>query len=543
MKAINFFKKKIFLFIFFIYFFIGISIVEDYGISIDEEFQRFSGFYWLSYVLEFLPFDNVRIDALNKLNNIQGLTLPNPKDFPFYGVVFDLPLAFLETILKIESSKSYFLLRHQATFIIFFISAIYFYLIVKSRFKNEIVIFFGLLLYVSSPRIFGDSFYNNKDLIFLSLVTVSLYYFFETINNLTNKNVILFSFFAALTCALRVLGLFLPITFLIFLVLQKSSYKKKIFSSSLLLIFFLLFLILLWPYLWSNPFNNFLYSFNIFSKYIIEIQMLFNGDYIYSNRLPMSYLPVWILITTPLITLFLFIYGYIYLLKRLCSRILQVKDDVPFNDFWRSKNEKKDLIIFFIFNSIFFYIILSSTVLYTGWRHLYFLHSFMIYLGCVGLSLININFKNTKIIFISIGILILFTFYEIIKYHPFQSLYFNQFIQKTKKKDFEIDYWGLAGNKFLKEILALEGSSKRINIGVASYIPLERSIKLLNDNEKKLINIVGQEYEKAKYIFNNNLSEVNKLRNKKYLIPSNFKKISDYSINEFIVYEIYKKIN
>ena len=137
MKAINFFKKKIFFFIFFIYFFIGISIVKDYGISIDEEFQRFSGFYWLSYVLEFLPFDNVRIDALNKLNDIQGLTLPNPKDFPFYGVVFDLPLAFLETILKIESSKSYFLLRHQATFIIFFISAIYFYLIVKSRFKTK----------------------------------------------------------------------------------------------------------------------------------------------------------------------------------------------------------------------------------------------------------------------------------------------------------------------------------------------------------------------------------------------------------------------
>ena len=271
--------------------------------------------------------------------------------------------------------------------------------------------------------------------------------------------------------------------------------------------------------------------------------MLFNGDYIYSNRLPMSYLPVWILITTPLITLLLFIYGYIFSFRRLYNRTLHIKDNVPFNDFWRGKNEKKDLIVFFMFNSIFIYIILSSTVLYTGWRHLYFLHSFMIYLGCVGLSLLNINFKNIKIIFITIGILILFTFYEIVKYHPFQSLYFNQLIQKTKKKDFEVDYWGLAGGKFLKEILALENSKERINIGVASYIPLERSIKLLNNNEKKLINIVGQEYGKAKYIFNNNLSEVNKLRNKKYLIPSNFKKISDYSINEFVIYEIYKKIN
>ena len=543
MKAINFFKKKIFHFIFFIYFLIGISIVKDYGISIDEEFQRFSGFYWLCYVLEFLPFDSFRVEALNRLNEIQGLTLPNPKDFPFYGVIFDLPLAFLETVLNIENSKSYFLMRHQATFVIFFISSIFFYLIIKARFKNKIIIFFGILLYISSPRIFGDSFYNNKDLIFLSLVTISLYFLFETINNLNNKNIILFSFFAALTCALRILGLFLPITFLFFSILQINSLKEKILSSFLLLIFFILFLVILWPYLWSNPLNNFLYIFNIFSKYIIEIQMLFNGDYIYSNRLPMSYLPVWILITTPLITLFLFIYGYVFSFKRLYSRILQVKDDVPFNDFWRGKNEKKDLIVFFIFNSIFIYIILSSAVLYTGWRHLYFLHSFMIYLGCIGLNLLIINFKNIKIICITIGILILFTFYEIVRYHPFQSLYFNQLIQKTKKKDFEIDYWGLAGSKFLKEVLALENSKERINIGVASYIPLERSIKILNDNNKKLINIVGQEYGKAKYIFNNNLSEVNKLRNKKYLIPSNFKKISDYSINEFIVYEIYKKIN
>ena len=157
---------------------------------------------------------------------------------------------------------------------------------------------------------------------------------------------------------------------------------------------------------------------------------------------------------------------------------------------------------------------------------------------------IELIMNKLKTLFFSfVYICILNIIYDIYKYHPFQSLYFNQLIQKTKKQEFEIDYWGLAGSKFLKEILALENSKERINIGVASYIPLERSIKLLNDDEKKLINIVGQEYKKAKYIFNNNLSEVNKLRNKKYLIPSNFRKISEYSINEFIVYEIYKKIN
>ena len=95
MKAIKFFERYSYIFFFVIYFFIGFSIVDDFGISIDEEFQRYSGFYWLCYVLEFLPFDQFKSEALVKLNNISGFTLPNPKDYPFYGVFFDYaPLFF-----------------------------------------------------------------------------------------------------------------------------------------------------------------------------------------------------------------------------------------------------------------------------------------------------------------------------------------------------------------------------------------------------------------------------------------------------------------
>ena len=86
MKAIKFFERYYYIFFFVIYFFIGFSIVDDFGISIDEEFQRYSGFYWLCYVLEFLPFDQFKSEALIKLNSIDGFTLPNPKDYPFYGV-------------------------------------------------------------------------------------------------------------------------------------------------------------------------------------------------------------------------------------------------------------------------------------------------------------------------------------------------------------------------------------------------------------------------------------------------------------------------
>jgi len=91
------------LFLFFLLFLaVGIFTYKDYGISIDEEFHRFSGFYWLNYVLSFTPFDAFNNEVLNKLNDISGFTLPNPKNYPVYGVIFDLPAAFIETLFKIE---------------------------------------------------------------------------------------------------------------------------------------------------------------------------------------------------------------------------------------------------------------------------------------------------------------------------------------------------------------------------------------------------------------------------------------------------------
>ena len=52
---------------------------------------------------------------------------------------------------------------------------------------------------------------------------------------------------------------------------------------------------------------------------------------------------------------------------------------------------------------------------------------------------------------------------------------------------------------------------------------------------------MGQNYQDAEYIFNNNMSEVNKFFNKKYNIPTNFKKIYEFNLNGFIVYEVYRK--
>ena len=49
---------------------------------------------------------------------------------------------------------------------IFFVGAINFYLILYNRFDDKLISFLGFFLLILTPRIFGDSFWNNKDMSF-----------------------------------------------------------------------------------------------------------------------------------------------------------------------------------------------------------------------------------------------------------------------------------------------------------------------------------------------------------------------------------------
>ena len=189
---------------------------------------------------------------------------------------------------------------------------------------------------------------------------------------------------------------------------------------------------------------------------------------------------------------------------------------------------------------------MSKPVLYNGWRQVYFLNVFIIYFTSYGINNLvkNISFikKFSKYFFLILIFSLIFIFYSIYKIHPFQSLYFNNFSQNNVQKKYEIDYWGLSGKKFLNEIVKIE-KNESINIGVASWVPIERSIALLDKSIKGKINIVGQDYKNADYIFSNNITEVNSTINKKYQIPKNFRKIEEFTIKGILIYEVYKKNN
>ena len=119
-------SQKIIFLLFSTFFLVGLFTFKDYGISVDEEFQRRVGVYWLNYVLSLTSFNELSNTVALKLAQITGFTLPNVEGNQYYGVIFDLPVAFLEIIFQIDDPKNYFCFKHFLNFTLFFIASIYF---------------------------------------------------------------------------------------------------------------------------------------------------------------------------------------------------------------------------------------------------------------------------------------------------------------------------------------------------------------------------------------------------------------------------------
>ena len=546
---------KLFLYFFYLfYLIIGLNIYHDYGIGIEEHFQRQNGFYWLNHFLSYTNFEDLKSLVNFKYQEILNADpdLPDPNFFNFYGIVFDLPLALTETFLELESSKIYFELRHFVTFLIFFVSSIFFYRILRNRIKNNLIIFLGLFFYISTPRIFGDSFHNNKDVLFLSILTIAISYLFKLFEKHNNKNLLLFCFFSAIATSSRIMGIYLPLMLIIFYFLEYliKNFSLKIFISRSIkvLIFFYLFLLLHYPYAWDLNIFEFNKWFQNFF-YWMDIEVLFNGNYYMIKYLPRSYLPTWIIISTPTIILIFFFLGSYKIAKTLFKRIITIdftsENNKKKGDLWNTLNEKKDLFIFASFFSFISYAVLLNVAMLSGWRHFYFLHIFIIYFAAIGLNYTYNNLSkhlNLKIIYLTFFLFTINLIYTNYRFHPYQSLYFNNLLDFDTINKFQVDTPNISRADALKFIIKSENLNKeKIYVANASWTPMYNGKNMLEKHEQERLVFVGQEFKQADYIYTNYVFKSDEKYNKNYKIPEEFVKIKDFRIKNVLIYSVYKR--
>jgi len=528
---------------FFIFFIIGLLIYKDYGFNIDETFQRRSGFYWLNYLSNFFGLDKISLISSQKLNTSINFTEPWSDA---YGIIFDVPAAIIEIIFSINEPLKIYEMRHFLTFIYFFVGTIFFYKILINRFDSKFLSLFGCLMLIITPRIFGDSFQNNKDIIFLAFFIISIFCGFKVFESYNLKNIIYFGVFSSIATSTRLFGLVFPASFLLIYLFMTLGNKKdlKLFKKiSFYFLVYIFFLILHWPYLWSGPINNFLNFLNSVGNFGPG-NVLFNGVFYNPKLVPYSYLSTWIVISTPILNLLMFFCGFLILSKFYLNKLLNVDVRKKTYDFWENINEKKDFYILILFVILFFAGSFFQVKHYNSWRMFYFLNFFIIYFSIffINFSKSKVNKKKQK--YLSL-ILIAFIFLNIIKlfqYHPYQSIYFNQFTSKKFIEGFEVDYTGLSGIEFLRYVVNDNSNNKKIKIGINSWYPLWRMAELLPEKDRKrLIFLSNKNKENADYIYSNRIYDVNIYLDDKYNLSRNFEKQKQLMIDGALVYEIYKR--
>ena len=544
-----FFKKNLIYLLLFITSIIGFNIINDYGIGIEEHFQRKSGFYWLNYILNFTNLDFLSLRVSEKLNEINSFT-PNLfpiEKVPYYGVIFDLPLAFIEIIFEINQPQNYFRIRHITMFVISLIGAFTFYKIILNRFNDFFVANFGFLIFVFLPRIFGSIFFDNKDTLFLIIVTFNIYFLFNYLKNSSIKNLTFFSLFCALCVSTRIIGILIPFSFIFFIFLKHLSddkYEENIKTIFIFVIFFTFFLFIHWPYLWTLSLPEWLNFFSPFFQ-AMNPTVYFNGEFYQSKYLPLSYLPTWIILTTPVFILILFFYGLFLICSRFANNFLNVESfNTPGKyDFWNSKKEAFDLMILINFVLVILLYISVDLALLSGWRHFYFLNFYLLYFVCFCIFFLFEKFKRDnlkqKIIKYSLIIFLSIQLVDIYQYHPFQSSYFNNSISKNKREKFEIDTQSLSRMHAIKEILKFNNG--KTLIGTASWTPLEDARSMINQDLWKKLNFTGTNFKNADFIYSNHYYDVDTNFNKKYQIPENFYLYKIFSVDGTKIYSIYKK--
>ena len=531
MQFIKIINKNIITFlVFFAIFLCGIFLHDDYGLTLDDEIYRQNGALYYDYVKSFFFSEN-----LTSIENSEIYTHP---------AIFEFFLAMIADLANITEIKKIFQLSHFLNFMLFFISLIFFYKILQFRFHSKLLSILGVVLLIITPRIFSESFYNSRDIFFLSLFIFHMFSLINLFTKPTFYSCLLFSISTALIIDAKVMGIISPLLIIFFIFLNSLNNMKFLkrnftyFTITIALTSF--FILLFWPYLWSSPINNIYIAFNeLLSSHNNTVLLThYLGEYISSDNTPWHYRPLWFFITTPVIVIFLFSIGIYYLFIRLVKRYLKL-DKLNNTDVWKGRFEIFDLYCFLIILLSFFITIKFNTSQFNSWRHLYFLYPMVIYISLYGFYCINffLNFNAIRKIFLSlIAINLIYLLFWNIKYHPFQNFYFNIIAKNYVQDKFDYDYWGLSNTHALN-FIAKSNNKFPVKVATISFSDLNQSLLKVEKTDRNKIIIVHDPNE-ADFLITNYMK---KFRNNFFIDETKHKKYYELVVDKVVINTIYKK--
>lgn len=456
---------------------VGYVSYEQYGIGLDEKTQRQTGLISYDYIFS---------------DSTELLTWKD-RD---YGVAFELPLIAFERALGLTDVRHIYLARHALTHAFFLVSAFFGFLLIDYIYRSKLLATIGFFFFVLHPRIYAHSFFNTKDVPFMSMFLICFYLCARAFNKKTIFRFVFLGVGIGVLINLRIMGVLMACCVLFFLAIDMVIDKSYRRSIGLLIVFVLSALCILvgtWPFLWSAPFHNFVQAFMNMSKFRWSSTVLFMGQIIKATELDWTYIPVWFCITTPLW------YLAIGLFSTLLFAVQVLKNPTTFLSNGLKRNNGLYFVCFFAPVTA---VIILHSVLYDGWRQMYFIYPAFVMLLIYGLNEV-LTAKKTKYV-VAAASVALFTYVcvSMIDYYPFQNVYFNALVDKSEpesvRKQFELDYWGTSYHTAFEYILAND-TSPSIRVVISDALG-ENNISLIPADDRKRIKFGDQSAESDYYI-------------------------------------------
>ena len=417
----------------------GVVVLDDYGMASDEIWQRRTAQVVLDYV-------QGRSDALLRY------------DDRMYGIAVEAPLWWAERALNLQDSRAIYLLRHLLTHLLFLAGGLGAAVLAFRLYGSRRLALGALGLFLLHPRLYAHSFFNSKDLPFLSLFMLALLLLHRAFRRDTGTA------FALCGAGIGVLANTRPMGILLFgavLALRACDFiyapdwttrRRVLRASGLFVGAAALTLYALWPYLWSDPVRRLAASLAYVAEYPHWMPQLIRGRSFISAALPPEYVPVWFAITAPPPALGFGLVG----LAALAQRGLRAPGALL-----RNTPLRFEALLAACCGLPVLAVILLDSTLYDGWRHLYFLYAPFCLLAIGGLHALSAAARRRGGAGWAYGLAGAgagATLAALVSLHPYQHLYFNFLVDRATPERlrvrYDLDYWQIAHRDALEFLLA-----------------------------------------------------------------------------------------
>ncbi|UYZ58471.1 ArnT family glycosyltransferase [Hymenobacter latericus] len=480
---------------------LGAALHRDYGVSWDEWTDRLNGMVNAKYVAERLAPELAR--RQENYHRIPDLRTFVEHD---HGATFELPVVVLTKLAGAEDQQQIYQLRHLLTFLLYWVGMLAFYGLARLRFRDWRLALLGSALLWLTPRLFAESFYNAKDAAFLALFTLAMFALARLMRRPTLGRGLLHGVATGAAIALRVNGVLLvPLTLagvLLAAWATPRARRQRLLSMGAWLLTAAGATVLFWPYLWESPVAHFVTAFRNLSRFSRwDGQVLYFSHFVRGTELPWHYAPVWILITTPVAYTLTFALGAGAWLRRYLPHLGRVL---------RTYAGWLDLLTWAWLLGPLVAVVLFRSVLYDGWRHLYFVYPAFLLLALQGVRALQLAHRQwqrrlvRRVALVGAGLLALGAaepLARIVLDHPHQQVYFSLLPGRVVEQQFERDYWGLSYRKGLEWILAHD-TAARIPVCARPLDPVYVNTLILSGADRQRL-VLARDHQQARYFLTN----------------------------------------